>query len=311
MEIAPVRVQDLHLTLASTGTVDVEEKVELLSEIGGVVSAVYHREGDFVKKGAPLLKLDDRSLQLDLKKALAELRREEKNFQILKKEYERKLISLHDFEEAKHRLVLKKLQKEQIELTLQKTLLRSPFPALITGCYVTPGQRILPNTKVFSLINPETMVVVTYFPEVDLKKIQRGQRAKVFSESRVLPYRAEVMRISEVVDSKSGMVKVVLRVLPPRKGLLVGSMVRVEILVGEKKQAVLVPKQAVLRRKGKTVVFVVQGERAEKREVELGVEWREWVEVKKGVEGGEWVAVEGHYHLEGGEKVKIFRIHSE
>lgn len=311
-KIVPVRIARATLGsissfITATCTITVEEKVDLFTEIGGTVKEAKKLEGQGVTKNEVLVKLKDETLRLDLKKARADLEKQNDNFEIIKKEYAKNLISQRDYDEARHQLRLAKIARELAEATLEKTEIRAPFSGVITYREVTQGQQIFPNTKVYSLINLDTIIAEVFVPEGEVSRIQVDHKAKIFVEAQKKTYRGEVKRISPVVDNESGMVKVTLSILPPHKGLKVGSFARVTITTGQWNNIVLIPTKALIQREEKHKVFVVKKDlRIEEREVELGERDSIRVSILKGIKVGEEVVIEGHYNLQAGQKVEIF-----
>jgi membrane fusion protein (multidrug efflux system) len=114
-----------------------------------------------------------------------------------------------------------------------------------------------------------------------------------------------IRQISEVVDTATGTVKVTVEAENPPQGVRPGSFVSVHIVRETHEQAILVPREAVLRELQTAHVFVASEETAEKREVTLGLEEGLMVEAISGVEAGDRVIVAGQGGLKEGSPIKI------
>ncbi|RME77583.1 MAG: efflux RND transporter periplasmic adaptor subunit [Planctomycetota bacterium] len=298
--------------ITGTATIEAEEKADVFAEIGGIVKELKKQEGDFVKKGEILVLLEDDRLKLELQKAAAELEQKTSLFKITEKEYKKQLVSQTDYDQAKHQMELAKIQKQQAEFNLSKTKIVAPFDGIITERLVNLGQQILANTKVFSMFNPESMVAFLYVPERDVVLLHEKQKATIYLESVKKKYRALVKRISPVIDEESGMVKITLSILPPRKGLRLGALVKAEIIIREKGNSLLIPKKAVLYKDGNPVCFVVRkNKRVDMCHLKLGESLQDEIEIIEGIQAQDSVVVEGHYDLEDGQRVKIFSPQSQ
>jgi multidrug efflux pump subunit AcrA (membrane-fusion protein) len=78
-----------------------------------------------------------------------------------------------------------------------------------------------------------------------------------------------------------------------------------EIITGEKKNVLVVPREAITLRQGKRVTFLIKNERAWQNEVELGIKDAEMVEILKGLSSGEKVAISNLDKLKDKERVKV------
>jgi len=125
-----------------------------------------------------------------------------------------------------------------------------------------------------------------------------GQEVKV--NVPALPgstYTGRVILIDSVVDPETRTIKVRTEVANPDSRLKPDMFANVEIVTDLNRSAISIPQTAVLNDGGKTVVFVAEGNRYQKREVHTGIQNGDRLEIVEGLSAGEKVVVKGNYLL--------------
>jgi len=192
---------------------------------------------------------------------------------------------------------------EMAELALKESVVVSPIDGVVAEKLQSEGALVSPATPIVSVVAGEVELTLGV-EESQIGQVQEGQKAEisvVAYPGEVFP--AEVALIAPTADPKSRTFQV--KVRPAEKGgkLRQGMFAQVKIVVQEKEKVVLVPKDAVVTRSGQTSVFVVRGEKAEMREVKLGLAQNGTIEVTEGLEAGEEVVVAGQNELRDGDVV--------
>jgi membrane fusion protein (multidrug efflux system) len=108
-----------------------------------------------------------------------------------------------------------------------------------------------------------------------------------------MKFRGRVQRISPVVDTASGTVKITVEVVAPPPNIRPGAFVSVGVVRETRPRALLIPRPAVIHELQDTYVYVADGKVARKRSVELGLEEGNNFEVTEGLTGGELVVTAG------------------
>jgi RND family efflux transporter MFP subunit len=148
--------------------------------------------------------------------------------------------------------------------------------------------------------------------EKDALRTKAGQRAEILSEA--LPehkFAGEVDRVSPVVDPSSGMVRVTIRVADRQRLLKPGMFVNVHLITDTKRNAVLIPKKAVIYDDNQQFVYVVrQDTLALKVPLKPGYTDRDRVEALHGLDIGDTIIVVGHSGMKDSTKVKIAELKS-
>ncbi|MEM6645849.1 MAG: efflux RND transporter periplasmic adaptor subunit [Bacteroidota bacterium] len=183
-------------------------------------------------------------------------------------------------------------------LELDRTAVRAPFAGRIADVEVEQGQRIGIGETLFRLLDDHRMRVEVDVLEADLVRIKRGAKASVripALDDRIIE--GEVYAINPQVDVEAGTGRVTVVVPNPGRTLVAGLFCYVSLEVGQLEDRIVVPKEAILVRQGRDLVFKVEDGRAQWVYVTAGVRAGDWVEVTEGVAPGDSIAVDGHFAL--------------
>jgi membrane fusion protein (multidrug efflux system) len=176
--------------------------------------------------------------------------------------------------------------------------LRAPFSGFVANRYLDVGAMVTPGgTPVVSIVKTHEVRVVASVTEQDAPQIMRG--APVELEFHAFPdtvFRAEVVRIGRSLDEKTRTLRVEMKLPNTTEALLPGMTGHAWIAIGKREGAMLVPSTAVLRLEESAFAYVVRDKdkpRAERVQVELGVDHGDWVEVLSGIEKDDVVIMTG------------------
>ncbi|MGI5834879.1 MAG: efflux RND transporter periplasmic adaptor subunit [Chloroflexota bacterium] len=193
---------------------------------------------------------------------------------------------------------------ELAELALKESEVRSPIDGVVAEKHGEIGALVSPATPIVTIVS-EGVEIALGVEESQIGQIEEGQRAEI--ETAAYPGEqilAKVAKVSPTADARTRTFQVKVRPEIDGGKLRPGMFAQVKIVTGEKERALLVPKEAVLVRDGRSVVYVVNGDVVEMREVELGLSQNGSVELVSGVVAGEEVVVAGQNELRDGDKVE-------
>ena len=307
----PVRVVSADTGVISSyllfsSVVESEEQVEVYPLGSGMVISVNVEEGDYVRNDDVLVQLDDEELRLLEEKAAINARKVKHDFERVEDMHAKELLSQEEHENAKYQLELAQIEWENAKLALDRTKIRAPIPGIIAQRDVKLGDRVGPNTQLFSIVNPESLVAKVFVPSKELGNVKTDQ--KVVISSDFVPgkeYQGWVKRISPVVDPQSGTLKVTVGIKGDTNLLRVGIFVNVHIVIAVHKDAILIPKTALIYDGDQRYAFVIQDTVATKTLLDIGFSDRDNVEILSGIEEGAQVIVVGQEGLKDKARIKI------
>lgn len=306
VETSPVTVGPISAFLSFNSTLETEAVVDIYPQTGGQVEALLVEEGRVVKRGDPLLQIEDRELRVEVDERASSFEHLQQGFARVDDLFQRNLINKQEYDDKRYQLEQARLQLERAKLRLAYATVRAPFDGVISAREAQVGARVGTGTKLFSMVKLDEIVARVFVPGRYLATVAENQPAVITSE--FLPERSFagwVKRISPVIDPKSGTFKVTVGVrgdtpteLPP--GLFVG----VRIITDTRPAAVLLPKRAVVYEGGERFAFAVVNGRAVKRKLVAGFEDPQNIEARSGFEAGTPVVVLGHSGLKDGAMVR-------
>ncbi len=314
------------------------KQVTVISKVPGEVRKVYVDEGDGVREGDLLVKLDQKDFRLAAKQAKAQLAAARAGVTAaeigletvstkqgrLAQLRDKQVISESDYEDiegtqrstaAKVELARAQVQLAQVGLeaaraNLSYTEIRAPFDGEVAKRLVDEGARLnaMPPTPVAIVVDDSRLKIVGSLSERDLPFVSAGTPVRVTIDALAkAPIEATVDRVEPLVDpmSRTAGVQVVLENKDGR--LQPGMSARIALDLGAR-AAVAVPDDVVIQSEIKSetgVVFVVKGNRVSRREVLLGVRDGDLREIIKGLEADETVVRGGQEKLEDGQRVVV------
>lgn len=197
---------------------------------------------------------------------------------------------------------------ERAKIDLANATITAPITGVVSKRYVDEGEFITLSAPLFTLVAMDTVKVLVDVVERDIPSIEVGAAAWL----RVDAYPGEVFtgqvaKISPVVDPDTRTAEVEIRVANPGYKLKPGMYARVEILIERRKNALLVPKEALLPGQDSPTIYIHKDGLAHLRNIEVGVEERGLVEVLSNLEPGEEVVIAGQTKLRDSAPVRIVR----
>lgn len=287
-------------------TLSAERMVSVVAKVSGLVTHIKAEEGDAVKSGDLLTKLDDEELRLELESAKIKFGKLENDLQRAKGLFESRMISQEEFERNKFDYETARVQYESARLKLQYASIRSPISGVVTERKIKVGDLVRTNQEVYTVADFKPILAEIHVPEKDIRSITVGQGAKITVEA--IPgtdFFGKVKRISPVVSPMSGTVKVTIEVYDSKGLLKPGMFASVYILVETHVNTVIIPKIALIFGEESQRVFLVRDSIAKSVTVETGFSDRERVEILSGVSVGELVVTVGQEELRDGIRLRI------
>ena len=193
---------------------------------------------------------------------------------------------------------------DELSVRLDNHRITAPFSGVITKRYVSVGATVGSATPLFDTVDPDHLVAWLDRPQSELDQIQKSKIVTFTSDA--LPGReftADVDLVSPVIDRATGHFRLRMRVRRDDARTLVhGMFLRARILAEDLREALMVPKSAVLSEGDTSVVMVARNGKAFRTDLDPGLELDDFVECKNrgsnGLQPGEFVIVAGHEDLE-------------
>ena len=314
----PVKVEKVarreisNYILANT-TLEAFQWVDVRSRTSGQVVSILKEEGDPVRVGSVLARLDAEAARLQVTQMEVAHQDARRTFQRDEKMYQQKLVSDERFENSKAQLDRTFAQLEQAKLNLSYTTISSPVEGTLTIRSVEVGNMVTNNLVVFSVADFDPLLARIRIPEKNIGKVAVGQGARIQVESapdRI--FGGHVKMISPVVDPESGTIKVTIEIPGGGDGLLrPGMFASVYIITETHEDALVIPKKSLVLEGEGNQIFIYEENKesgmgkATRRKVEVGFADNEWLEVLSGISDTDRVITVGQEGLRPGTAVRL------
>ena len=307
----PVEVTELVLgpiesVLKSSANLEAEREVKVFSEAARLVQELLVEEGDRVRQGQVLVRLQDEEQRNSLAKVRNELAQAEREYKRQQRLFSEDLISEEEFNNATFGLEQLRISLSDAERELGYTEVKAPIRGIITQRMVNLGDQVNVGQHLFDIVDFDSLVARIYVPEQHLGELKRGQTARISARvSGGRDYTGKVNRIAPVVDPRSGTVKVTVDV-GGQPGLRPGMYVDVDLVLATHNAALLVPKRAVVYDDDQMFVFrLAEERRVERIFIQPRLTDRTNIEPLDGLSEGDMLVVAGQAALKDGALVKL------
>jgi membrane fusion protein (multidrug efflux system) len=300
---------DIYAMYSGTAPIEAFADAGVIAKVAGEVREILVEEGDDVRSGQVLARLDGDRLRLELKQSEANLRKAQRDYQRNVDLKERGLISAGDFEKIKYEMDALEATYNLARLELSYTEIRAPIDGVIAQRHIKVGNTIEVNAITFQVTSLEPLIAYLHVPEREYRRIGRDQSAVIEVDAlQGSEFQGVVSRISPVVDPATGTFKITVEVSDPTRRLKPGMFGRVNIVYDMHAQALQVPRSAIIDEAGETSVFVVEEEKAVRQIITTGYANNGHIEILDGLTGSENIVVVGQAGLKDGSKVSIINV---
>jgi membrane fusion protein, multidrug efflux system len=319
---ATVEARDLDETLALTGTLRPRAQVLIVAEVPARLLKVLRDEGAYVAAGETLALLDETDYKLSLDRAKAALAVAEANkaHAVAEKERADNLLKTGGITDKDHLSAQVGLQVAEASLAqaraetaiadqqLARTIVKAPFGGRVARRTADPGAMLANGTPIFTLVDDSVLEFRASVPSADYNKVHVGASVEVAVDAlgdRTV--KGTVARVTPLVEERTRSFEVVVQV-PGNKDLVGGLFARASVRVGHVPGALVVPPVALVRdgsKPSEAQTYVVEGGKAVRRTVALGVETADAIQVKDGLRAGELVVLDPPAALSSGAPVEL------
>lgn len=287
------------------GTFEASKQAMVSSEGQGKVLAVNFEEGDEIKKGDILAKLDDEMLRYQLQTVEVNLegqRKDETRYKILSEQN-----AAPDIQLEKVQLAIKglEIQKAQILKQIKSCTIVSPFNGVVTKKMIDLGSVIGSGTPVVEIMDISILKLAVNIPERDINKFKSGQRVVVNTD--VMPNQpllGEVTIISPQAD-KTHNVKVQVEVKNINNELKAGMFGTAIMENGLSVKALAIPRKTLVGSTKNPQVYVVKNGKSILTSFNAGTADGDFIEIVSGIDLDDKVVIKGQVNLKNNSNVKI------
>lgn len=305
VEVAKAERRAIAASYANTSTLEPRAESQVVAKTSGVALAVLVEEGQQVKAGQALVRLDPDRARLAVSQAEAQMMKLENNYVRAQKLVTQQMISANDLDEIRFNLANARAQYNSAKLELSYTTVTAPISGVIASRSIKAGNFVQINSPIFRIVDSSRLEATLNVPEREIAKIKPGQAVELVADA--LPgqrFTGTVDRVSPVVDTGTGTFRVVAAFAGDGQ-LQPGMFSRLSINYDQRADALVVPRTALLEDGGEPAVFVIRDNKAVRTTLKLGYDDAGWIEVREGLKQGDAVVIAGKAALREGSAVQV------
>ena len=294
VDVDTARRQSVVDAVRATGRIEAVQAIELRPDEQGRVTAILFREGQSVRAGTPLVKVDDAMLKAQAERAKADRDLSTQQLERVRRLRAQNAAAPADVERAEAASRSAEASLALLELQIARTTVRAPFDGAIGQRFVSVGDYVTTGTRLLTLqtVNPQRAVIEV--PERYAVKLRPGQTVDFSVASQEgRTFKARVDFIDPVVQGESRTILVKASAPNPGGALKPGMFIEARLATATRTNAIVVPEDAIQPLRSANVAWAVVDGKASRRVVTLGVRSAGVVEVISGVQAGEAVVVGG------------------
>jgi membrane fusion protein (multidrug efflux system) len=306
VEIGGLKQGDVYAVYSGTASIEAFGEAMVEAKVGGEVRELLVEEGDVVRSGQILARLDGDRLRLELQQSIANMNKLEREYARNVELHEKGLVSPGAFENIKYDLEALRAASELARLELSYTEIRAPIDGVVAERYIKVGNTIDPNDATFKVTDLDPLIIYLHVPERDYRRLSAGQKATISVDAlKDRQFVGSIARVSPVVDPATGTFKVTIEVPDQSGQLKPGMFGRINIVYDMHANALQVPRSAIVGSDDEPAVFVVEEDIARRQPVTLGLSSGASVEVVDGLSGTEQIVIVGQTGLRDGTRVDV------
>jgi membrane fusion protein (multidrug efflux system) len=306
VEAAPVTAVPAVRELNAVGTLQSNESVVIATEIAGRVAEIGFAEGERVKAGKILLRLDQSVLAAERDRAKASLGLSEANIRRAEILLKDQAIAERERDEAYAQWRLDEATLRLTEAQLAKTTIRAPFEGLIGLRKVSLGGYLKAGDPIVTLDDIDPIKVDFRVPELHADQLRVGQTVSLTLDAAPgRTFTGKVYAIDPQVDANGRSVLLRARVANEKGVLRPGMFARIALELEKRAEALMIPEEALIAQGSKQMVYKVVDGKVEAAPVKIGLRSKGLVEVVEGLRQGDTVITAGQIKVRPGMAVTI------
>lgn len=296
---------DFSNRLEITGSIEANESITSRSEISGLVTGIFFKEGGHVKKGNLLVKINDIDIRAQLQEAITKENLAASNENRAKQLLEKGAISQEEYDISLAELQILKSQIQLIKAQLAKTSIIAPFSGKVGLRSISVGEYITPNTVITNIFDLSTVKVNFSIPERYASQIKIGQNISFDITGSPETYTGKIYAIEPGVNPQTRTLQLKALATNKDERLIPGFFAKINLPLTTIEDAILIPTEAVIPVLDGKVVYTTKNGKATQVSIETGTRTAEDILVLSGLAVGDTVLTTGAMALRPGANVKV------
>lgn len=322
-DVTQVQVRDLRRLLPLTGSLRAFHQASVKAKVAGEVREVLVREGEAVKAGQILIRMDASDYQARLAQAQGSLAAARGQLDIATKArdnnkalLDKGFISKNAFDNADSQFAIARANVdsargalEVAQKALADTVIRAPISGLVSSRSVQPGEKVSADNRLLDVVDLAQMELEAAVPAADIMHVALGQEVQVKVEGMPQPFTGKVVRINPATQAGSRSIMTYIQIDNPQGALRVGMFAEAQLTTEKKASVLTVPQSAIRSDAGHAFVYAIEDSKLVQKPVTLGASGNDGdgsaVEIVQGLDGGAQIVRTNLGNLRAGTTVKF------
>lgn len=284
--------------ISAIGSLVAMNSVKITSDINGKVSKILFQSGQAVTKDQPIVQLDDKILQQQLRENIAQLELSRLNFDRSKKLYQKNTISKQQLDVDRAAFVKYQAAVNADKINIDYKVVKAPFDGRLGIREVNIGQFLDPGDPIVRVETLDPILIDFTIPERYLSQIKEEQVFSVIVDAYPEEkFEGKVIAINSTVNTQTRNITLRGKLSNSKLKLYPGQFAKVSLNSGQEQSVIIVPRNAITYNTYGNILYVVetkdQKKIAKQINVKTGRQRGDWVEITAGVNVGDEVIVSG------------------
>ena len=294
------------------GSVTTKDLMVIYPQYSGILTNVYVTEGQKVKKGQVLARIDDGGLSQQLAQLKIQAELSKTTFERQQRLWDQKIGSEMQYLQAKSNYESQTQAIAQLEQQVAKTVVTAPFSGSIDDVMSEQGSVVMPGqTALMRIVSLKNMYIVTDVPEKYVANIKRNKKVLVDFPILNKQMVSSIRQVGDYIDPNNRSFKVEISVPNDDSSIKPNLTAKLRINDYSSENALLIPQSVISENAlGEQYIYVIKEKNgdeatAEKTIIKTGMTQGDIIEVIEGLENGQEIILEGARSVNDGQKVKI------
>jgi membrane fusion protein (multidrug efflux system) len=303
LRVEPAPMKDI---LVLPGETEAWQDVRVAADAAGRVEWIGPKEGQAVKEGDLIAKIDVAALKAALDRTEAALKLAEDLYERRYKLFERNIINQEELDKSQTEKTLARANFRQMQIEYERGYLKAPLTGRVNHLFVDEGEFVDKGKPFADLVNVDKIKINVNVPELDVRYLHVGQKTMVRVDAfpdRELPGVIDFVAYKADPATKTFHVKVI--VDNPNHEIRPGMIARVAFLRRIIPDALAAPIFSIVDKGGERILFVEKDGVAQARTISIGAIEGDKIQITQGLQPGDNLIVVGQKEVEEGMKVRV------
>ena len=298
-------LHDMQIIETLPGTIEAQRSARIHNQQAGVIDKILAFQGDKVKQGATLARLDDKLLAAQRDKAQASLEQSKLDLTRAETLAGSKLISDDALAQARTRFAIAQADAKLAQALFDYSRITAPFKGVISERLVDEGDVVANQTHLFTLLDTHTLKAVVSIPENLLSQLDVNHSASIRVDSANLHnIPGKITRISPALNEQTRQGEIEILISPVPAGMLPGQICQIT-LQGNSSSRLMIDFDAIRHDNDGAYVYLLQADKVKRVNVQAGMQQNGYIEILQGVVAGDQVVTKGFTGLLEGKAVTV------